>query len=1186
MSIIKIPNLIKNKLVRADEIFAARLFEPQRVSQQKNFIREHFPILIFHIVFLIIVFANFPTDKFLTGWDNLNPEFNFGLNLSRSFFASWQENYGLGTLTGHAFATMFPHIIITYLFSLFLPIWAVRSSFTFLCLYLGGLGMYFLMRNILINIFHKSEIRSTKSETNSNNQNTNDRNVLNFENYNLDIVSNFDIRYSNLIAYVPLFSALFYILNLGTVQIFYIQFEPFIAHFAALPWLFWGLLKFLENKSKKTLLIFIFINFFATIQAVIPSMFVSYIAALLIFLGVYIFHYKFSRKAIFNFLSVVFITFITNAYWFLPFLYYQIKRNQVYLNSYNNLLSTPYFIDINKKYGTFENVAILKGYLFDSFQLGDYILKPWINHYNNILTSLLAYSFFTLIFIGIMYFAIVKRNFIINAFSAIFLFFFVVLGTGLPLLSIITSFLQYASPTFQQAFRTAFTKFSIGLSFSYSIFFGFGILIALTFLSGRFKKRINFVLAAIFALIILYSLPAFQGSFLYKELNLKIPQAYFDMMDFFKNKEDARIADFPQDCPEGWYAYKWGYFGSGFYWYGIKQPFMSRSFDVWASQNENYYWEINKALHAKDFDAVDNIMQKYDIKWILYDPNLNFCRDQKSIWNNEDLVNHLDTSFQYKLAKTFQSDKLLPVRLYENVNYKAKTFVSIAYAPKNVGPMYTWNDNDNAFKEEGTYVTKKDKSFDTYYPFRELFTKTSLNDFKVEKTQDSIVFSTILPENLTGDRLTMGDFTKQEKNVPILVQFRKNAKPGFYDVLISLQFPAIYLDQNLISNPNPEQKIGEIKASKLSDISVVINGENAISDKTRKDTFIGNYYFEIDNTIKVASLNDQLLTTSNKSQQAYLNNEYDISIPKFSKGKLSVVVPKVADKKMQGIEFTKGLSNLTPVFCEEPTPSKKNDYEVGKTGDNEYIRLISQNDSQCVNVFLSGLVTDFSYLLEIQSRHVAGNNAKFSIFNKDRLVYNETTLPNSSDLQSNYFIIPPTFPNEISYTFVFKNSSKSNEKTVNEFAGINMWHVPYNFMKEIKIDSLSPRQTSNGGNNLMQINHPNESLYILGNLPNINLPTTLVLSQSYEDGWKAYEVRSSKFEVQNWINMYFPFVFGKEIKEHVLVNNWANGWEINNSGNESIVIIFWPQYLEFLGFIILVLAILDLVLMFKKSYHK
>jgi len=90
------------------------------------------------------------------------------------------------------------------------------------------------------------------------------------------------------------------------------------------------------------------------------------------------------------------------------------------------------------------------------------------------------------------------------------------------------------------------------------------------------------------------------------------------------------------------------------------------------------------------------------------------------------------------------------------------------------------------------------------------------------------------------------------------------------------------------------------------------------------------------------------------------------------------------------------------------------------------------------------------------------------------------------------------------------------------------------------------------------------------------------------------------------VNSYFPFLFGEELKDHVLVNNWANGWKLSKnqlsivcSQSKSklnqlstnckqpikIVIVFWPQYLEFLGFGFLFIGIIFIVKIMKKSEH-
>jgi hypothetical protein len=60
----------------------------------------------------------------------------------------------------------------------------------------------------------------------------------------------------------------------------------------------------------------------------------------------------------------------------------------------------------------------------------------------------------------------------------------------------------------------------------------------------------------------------------------------------------------------------------------------------------------------------------------------------------------------------------------------------------------------------------------------------------------------------------------------------------------------------------------------------------------------------------------------------------------------------------------------------------------------------------------------------------------------------------------------------------------------------------------------------------------------------------------------------------NFWSENFPFLFGNEVKNHVLVNNWENGWILSNKEQSNLVIVYLPQYLEYLGFIILLLPII------------
>ena len=77
----------------------------------------------------------------------------------------------------------------------------------------------------------------------------------------------------------------------------------------------------------------------------------------------------------------------------------------------------------------------------------------------------------------------------------------------------------------------------------------------------------------------------------------------------------------------------------------------------------------------------------------------------------------------------------------------------------------------------------------------------------------------------------------------------------------------------------------------------------------------------------------------------------------------------------------------------------------------------------------------------------------------------------------------------------------------------------------------------------------------------------LVLNQSFDKGWVMF----SKVHFPN-----FPDVR----KDHVLVNNWANGWFVNDNAttsdtkytihNTSYIVLFWPQYMQFAGYFVLV----------------
>ncbi len=144
--------------------------------------------------------------------------------------------------------------------------------------------------------------------------------------------------------------------------------------------------------------------------------------------------------------------------------------------------------------------------------------------------------------------------------------------------------------------------------------------------------------------------------------------------------------------------------------------------------------------------------------------------------------------------------------------------------------------------------------------------------------------------------------------------------------------------------------------------------------------------------------------------------------------------------------------------------------------------------------------------------------------------------------------------------------------------------MPYDEIKNVHLTknntTVSPAQSSSV---TLSVTHPNPSLYTV-EVGNVNANTTLILSQAYDTGWKAYQIQNSKFKIQNYLNLALPFLFGTEIKDHVKVNNWENGWVLPNSTlnadnytldakRYTLVLVFLPQYLQYLGFMLLLFPI-------------
>ncbi len=1003
------------------------------------FKRNIFPLALF-ILTVIICWVNYSPGTYLSGWDTLHPEFDFGLYFKRIFFGVWQEHQGLGAVASQAHASELPRMFIYYLSSLILPDSFLRYGYFFLTLIAGTLGTYFFLERVILK--------------------------------NLPRIAGQTAAFSG---------ALLYLLNLATLQHYYVPLEMFATHFATLPWLFLFTSKYLENGTSRNLIFFSLITILSTSMAHTATLFYAYFLGLLLYISTLAF-FSF-KETIRRALLILLTTLVLNSFWLLPNIYFVASHGKDVVDSKIHTQFSEKAFLTGRQFGTIKDTAILKNFLFDWGEYDDKkqesisLFDEWTPHLNSPIANFIAYGIFTLVLRGI---AIVFRRqekyglAILPVFIVSFLF----IANDLPLFREIFAFLQNEVPFFREALRFPFTKFSILLLFAYTVYFA----VALNWLTGLLikrvkKERILYLLQALTILIALvyYMWPAFKGNLISHSMKVQIPKEYFAMFNWLNKQETTgRIAEFPVHTFWGWAYYDWQYEGAGFLWFGLKQPLLDREFDRWSPYNENYYWEASYAVYSKNPALLENVLEKYQIRWLLVDENIINPPSSKALYLDE-LEETLKNSNKVTLTQQFgspaQAGKIKVYRV--NLEAPVNNFVFLAENLATTGPIYKWNNYDRAFNDNGYYLASSIQSpaSSFYYPFRSLFTGRSQQDleFTVEDRGDYFAFSKTLPAG--SDNYVL--------EVP----------PPSSQILT-------WVDPN------------DLSQTKTVPLDVFFDGKN-----------------------------------------------------------IEVKVPKAGGYFSAEIE-------PTTVNCDNVVRG--------------FLRLTLINNSNCTAFNLPNLTHDMAYLITAETKNISGRPILFWLENPNsRRADIETYLPASSSkhLASSYFIQPPMEKDGVGYVLHFDNVSIGKEKSTNELGKITVNPIPYKFLTGLVLKKSSTNQFPVRLTEL-EVNHPNPSLYSITieqfNNLTINNPV-LVLSQSYDTGWKAYQCQMSNVKCQ-----ILPMVFGREIKNHVLVNNWANGWVLNNSSFQppasSLVILYLPQYLEYLGFLLLIISAIMYLIKYGRRY--
>jgi len=663
-----------------------------------------FPFLLLMVVGFIFL-ANYKPGSYLMGWDSLQTELNPLLAVKRATHASWQEYQSFGLTSGMAHAADIVRAVFLFIVNVIIPSSIIRYFFHFLMLYIGSLGFFFLL-----------EYLGFKKE----------KKVLAF------------------------IGACFYILNLGTIQIFNLPFEPFSVLFAFLPWEIYVFLRFAYAKRLTPVLIFslVAVNILATPQAYLQTLFVVYIMCLVFLSFGMFFENEDNRKLIRRFVVAFGLIVLVNLFWILPQAYFLKTSLSVVKESKINQLATDIVSRQNIEKGTLKSFARMEGFYFDLYDTNDQLIfGPWHAHFDNFFVNLLTYVPFILVVMGVF-----RKSRSHYGFVSIMVLIGMMLLSNIKALSFFNSAI-FSHSFVNQVFRSPFTKFVVPFSLVYSYLFVSGLVVAQNHIFKRLPQKENLdeqrgkslesviFAAVVMLMLIVYSLPSFLGHYFAGIMRVGLPRPYLEVINYFDEQDkNKRVAFLPDYTFWGWFSHKWGYDGSGFLWYGIEQPMVSRTFDVWSLSSESYFWEIKYAIESINPVLFEQVLTKYNIDYLVLDKTLR-------------PVSSIEEGLQYDQIDRIleQTDKVVRVENFGDLeilkvvhDHNIESFVSVVEKMPTVGPKIKLTNKDQAFIDLGTYRSSDQPDY--IYPFLDFTTQTEVQNsrWSISEEGDYFVFKAYL----------------------------------------------------------------------------------------------------------------------------------------------------------------------------------------------------------------------------------------------------------------------------------------------------------------------------------------------------------------------------------------------------------------------------------------------------------
>lgn len=1062
------------------------------------------------ILWALVVFTNYTPGTWLIGWDNLLPEMNFSANIWRTLTPVWQESQGFGLLGGIAHASEITRQIILFLFSFILPQNTLRYAWTFAMLLVGALGCYHLVLSLITRHFKPLK----------------------------------DVRIPSLAASV------YYIFNPATLQNFYVPLESFSSFYGFLPWILLHFIEYLYTFSTKSLWKLGAVLILASSAFHVQTMFI----VLCMFMAIFVTEVaiKLKKKSLFPLGLLALCIIAATAFWFFPVAYFATSSADATILSRQNQLATTESHLLNKSFGGFTDIIFHRGYWLEYTDITNnktsYMFDALRTHLYNPFITIIQAALALISITGIIITTRQKQSLFRWSFLAATLLIWGMLSAGTGVLGLIFTSITESLPLFHQMFRVTFTKWSVLYGLLASIGIGTFIYYLQT-VSALIHKRFTVtVIAGFIALLSLVSVtPIFEGELIYDQVQLRIPDSYFSLYSFFDKKPiENRILMLPAHSFWDWRFHNWGYRGSGFIWYGLKQPIIDRNFDVWSKTNETFYSQLNKAIYDDDLQGLAKLFQQYDVSYIVLDESVTIPGG-----NTEQLrYPEIKQALQALQFNEVWQDNFLHV--YETPNNDSFISSPPTYIDAGEPSMTT---DKTIFKNLGNYISPEDSSNNIKYPFTSLMGQ---NQDQLNIVNNSIRYK----YNLTGKNDQILKLPALIENKPYIIPVTVTYAQG----ALTFNFiPLATIDSGL--NTFTLDSLGThtiIVENQYSQLFVDINNQVMIINQDKPRTIF----------LQLFAGQDITVTLANAQNTQFING-------RFSPPSSGIQVQTIASTNWDNLlkEHSVNVSRLTKVLelvlptletninFDNTIPQETRKCDVLNRGvssvDRESGTLLIQADDRgaiCHGWELDQALTTDLHLLRISGNNSSGRPLKVFIehLGKKMIVQEFLTPKGSYDAMFTLSSWNDSSPS--TYALNVETRSMGGERALNEISAILQYPLPLSEQWLTDISLTPDTNTSEKQNDVVVSDEIKMGTYSFMFTGDARSKGVVVLEEAYDPGWIAIGTSDN-------------LIHSNQILEHTKYNGWSNAWLVPQ-GKWHIRLLYLPQLLNFAGWGLLVTAII------------